>query len=220
MAGLTSLKVEKRLLGRQAAEAIRSSIITGVLPPSERLLEVQLAKQLEVSRGTVRSALAQLAHEGLVRQVAFTKWEVSGTSVADAWELYTLRAVLEGFAARVAAQRATPEERRELEAIGASLVASVRAHRYEETTELDFQLHQQIVAMARHGRLADQHRVLLQQVRFHMVQADFLPRDYEQSAEEHEALVKAVVGGHADLAENLARSHNDSEVELLSKALT
>ena len=50
MAGLTSLKVEKRLLGRQAAEAIRSSIITGV-PPSERLLEVQLAKQLEVSRG-------------------------------------------------------------------------------------------------------------------------------------------------------------------------
>jgi DNA-binding GntR family transcriptional regulator len=220
MAVLSSLKVEKRLLGRQAAEAIRSSIITGVLPPSERLLEVQLAKQLEVSRGTVRSALAQLAHEGLVRQVAFTKWEVSGTSAADAWELYTLRSVLEGFAARTAAERATPEERKALEAIGLSLVETVRAQLFEETTELDFQLHQQIVTMARHGRLADQHRVILQQVRFHMVQADFLPRDYDQFVEEHEALVKAVVGGHAELAESLARSHNDTEVALLSKALT
>ena len=220
MASLTSLKVEKRLLGRQAAEAIRASIMSGVLPPSERLLEVQLAKQLEVSRGTVRSALAQLAHEGLVRQVAFTKWEVSGTSVADAWELYTLRAVLEGFAARIAAERATAEERRELEAIGQRLVQSVRAKHFEETTELDFQLHQQIVAMARHGRLSDQHRVILQQVRFHMVQAGFLPHDYDQLVEEHDALIKAVVGGHAELAERLARSHNDTEVEVLSKALT
>ena len=220
MASLTSLKVEKRLLGRQAAEAIRASIMSGALPPSERLLEVQLAKQLEVSRGTVGSALAQLAHEGLVRQVAFTKWEVSGTSVADAWELYTLRAVLEGFAARVAAERATPEERRELEAIGRRLVQSVQAGHYEETTELDFQLHQQIVAMARHGRLSDQHRVILQQVRFHMVQAGFLPHDYEQYVAEHEALIKAVVGGHAELAERLARSHNDTEVEVLAKALT
>ena len=220
MASLTSLKVEKRLLGRQAAEAIRASIMSGVLPPSERLLEVQLAKQLEVSRGTVRSALAQLAHEGLVRQVAFTKWEVSGTSVADAWELYTLRAVLEGFAARVAAERATPDERGELEAISRQLVESVRDKRFEETTELDFHLHQKIVAMARHGRLADQHRVILQQVRFHMVQADFLPRDYDQFVTEHEALVRAVVDGQAERAEQMARSHNDTEVEVLSKALT
>ncbi len=103
MAKLTSLKSEKRLLDRRAADQIRAHILEGVLPAGERLLETQLSEELEVSRGTVRSALAQLANEGLVQQVAFTRWEVSGTSTVDAWEIYTLRGALEGLGARLAA---------------------------------------------------------------------------------------------------------------------
>ena len=69
MAKLASLKAEKRLLDRRAADRIRAHILEGVLPAGERLLETQLSAELEVSRGTVRSALAQLANEGLVKQV-------------------------------------------------------------------------------------------------------------------------------------------------------
>ena len=61
MAKLTSLKAEKRQLDRRAADHIRSHILDGIFPANSRLLETQLSDELEVSRGTVRSALAQLA---------------------------------------------------------------------------------------------------------------------------------------------------------------
>ena len=219
MTRLTSLNTEKRLLDRRAADHIRSHILGGVLPARSRLLETQLSEELEVSRGTVRSALSQLASEGLVRQVAFTRWEVSGTSAKDAWEIYTLRGALEGLGARLAAERITEQEGTRLRTIGADLLKAIRDNRFEDATDIDFELHMAIIGMAQHGRLADQHRLVLHQVRFHMVQSGFLPKDYDHLIAEHEALVEVVIGGHVEQAEKLARSHNEAEVKLLTELI-
>ena len=81
---------------------------------------------------------------------------------------------------------------------------------------IDFRLHQEIVKLAHHRRLAEQHAVILQQVRFHMVHSGFLPSDFGALVDEHSALIDAVTGHHADLAERLARNHNEAEVKLLS----
>ena len=124
MSKLTSLRSEKRLLDRQAADSIRAHILDGTLPAGARLLEMQLAEELEVSRGTVRAALALLASEGLVTQVAFTRWQVSETTPRDAWEIYTLRAALEGLAARLAAANAGPAD---AEALRATIAEMARA---------------------------------------------------------------------------------------------
>jgi DNA-binding GntR family transcriptional regulator len=217
---LASLNAGKRLLDRQAAEVIRDHILSGALPPGSRLLEIHLAEQLEVSRGTVRAALAQLAHQGLARRVAFTKWEVPGSSVADAWEVYTLRAVLEGLSARLAAERAASDERRKLKATGREFARAVREKRLRDVTDIDFRIHEEITAMAGHRRLAEQHHQLLQQVRFHMVNAGFLPKDYSELIDEHERLIEAVAAGDATLAETLARTHNETEIRLLAEAMT
>lgn len=219
MSKLVKLPVEKRLLDRQAADLIRTNILTGQLLPGRRLPEAQLALELAVSRGTVRAALAQLAHERLVRQVAFTKWEVSGTSLQDAWEVYTLRSTLEGLAARLAACHGSADARVQLQEVGRSLTSAIREARFRDVTEADFRVHEQIVAMTGHARLVDQHRLVLQQVRFHMVHAGFLPRNYRELAEQHQALIAAVVGGDADQAEALARSHNVNEIAALEDLL-
>jgi DNA-binding GntR family transcriptional regulator len=219
MTKLTSLKSEKRLLDRRAADQIRSHILEGVLPAGERLLETQLSEELEVSRGTVRSALAQLANEGLVQQVAFTRWEVSGTSTVDAWEIYTLRGALEGLGARLAAASVPEAEGARLRGIADDLLHAIREGRFQDATGIDFDLHTAIIELARHERLAEQHRFIVQQVRFHMVQSGFLPNDYEELIAEHKALIEAVIAGNADLAEKLARNHNDAEVKLLAKLL-
>lgn len=216
MAKLASLKSEIRLLDQRAAELIRAHILEGVLPAGARLLEAQLSDELGVSRGTVRSALAVLAREGLVDQVAFTRWQVAQTSAADAWEVYTLRGVLEGLAARLAAGNVTAQDGETLRASAAELSRAVAEKRFKDVIDIDFRLHQEIVALARHRRLAEQHRSLLQQVRFHMVNSGFLPKDYGELAKEHEALIDAVLARDPDRAEKLARSHNDAEVELLS----
>ena len=52
-----------------------------------------------------------------------------------------------------------------------------------------------------------------------MVQSGFLPKDYDDLADEHEALIESVIGGDADKAEALARSHNEAEVKLLTGML-
>ena len=216
MAKLTSLKSEKRLLDRQAADRIRSHILEGILPAGARLLETQLSEELEVSRGTVRAALALLAREGLVQQVAFTRWQVSETSPRDAWELYTLRAALEGLAARFACDNVTPVAARQLRATVAELTAAVNEKRFEDVTDIDFRLHQEIVELAHHRRLAEQHAYIMQQVRFHMVHSGFFPKDYSALVDEHAALISAVIDRKADLAEQLAKSHNEAEVKLLA----
>ena len=216
MVKLTSLKSEKRLLDRQAADRIRAHILAGILPAGGRLLETQLSEELEVSRGTVRAALAQLANEGLVSQVAFTRWQVAETTPQDGWELYTLRAALEGLAARLAAERAGPDEARRLRATIAELAQAVAEERFGDATDIDFRLHAELVAIAGHRRLAEQHGNVVQQVRFHMVHSGFYPDDYPALVAEHAALIEAVLAGDAERAERLARSHNETEVAQLS----
>ena len=215
MTKLASLKTEKRLLDRQAADLIRNHILKGVLGAGARLLETQLSEQLEVSRGTVRAALAVLARERLVQQVAFTRWQVSESTPRDAWELYTLRAVLEGLAAQLAAANVTPVDAKRLRATVAELTRAVRDGRLEDVTDVDFRLHQEIVALAHHKRLAEQHGNIMQQVRFHMVHSGFYPKDYSALVEEHSALIEAVIAKDGARAEHLARSHNETEVKLL-----
>lgn len=219
MAKLTSLKAEKRQLDRRAADHIRTHILEGIFPANSRLLETQLSDELEVSRGTVRSALAQLASEGLVEQVAFTRWEVSGSSTADAWEIYTLRGVLEGLGARLAASNVTPEDAGRLRTICAELLRAIRERRFQDATDIDFDLHAAIIALAQHRRLAEQHKLVMHQVRFHMVQSGFFPVDYDALVDEHEELIGAVIAGEAERAETLARNHNDAEVRQLTASL-
>ncbi len=216
MPKLASLKSEKRLLDRQAADRIRQHILNGVLPAGARLLETQISEELEVSRGTIRAALAVLAREGLVQQVAFTRWQVSETSPRDAWELYTLRAALEGLAAQLAARSITPADGKKLTATCAELERAVKSKRFPDVTEIDFRLHKEIVELARHRRLAEQHGYIMQQVRFHMVHSGFFPEDYSALVSEHKTLVAAVIAGDDEHAERLAKMHNENEVQQLS----
>src|SRR5690242_2130858 len=104
--GTAGLMVDKQPLDKRAAELLRQRIVSGTFPPGYRLVEATLSEQMSLSRGTIRSALSQLAHEGLVTQKAYTRWAVSELSAGDAWELFTLRSALEALAARLAAERA------------------------------------------------------------------------------------------------------------------
>jgi DNA-binding GntR family transcriptional regulator len=89
--------IRKRSAEAQATDALRDQILRGGARPGSRLTEIGLSQQLSLSRSTVRTALHQLANEGLVVQEPYTDWQVASLSGADAWELYTLRASLEAL---------------------------------------------------------------------------------------------------------------------------
>jgi len=207
------LKLSKRRLDRQAADVLREQILSGRFAPGLRLVEATLAEQLGVSRGTVRAALSELAHEELVSHVAYTKWMVPELSAEDAWELYTLRGSLEGLAARLAALQRSPATMASLTEAYERLVSAVATERRAAVAAADLTLHKTIVGITGHRRLIAQYKLIEQQVRRYIATSNAQIYDLHQILDEHEPIVKAIVAGDAVRAERLAREHNAPEVE-------
>src|SRR6478735_9922967 len=94
-------------LREQVLDVLRQAILDFRLKPGQRLIERELIEQTGVSRTTIREVLRQLAAEGLVTTIPQKGTVVASPSVERAAELYEVRAVLEGMAARQFAERAT-----------------------------------------------------------------------------------------------------------------
>lgn len=112
--------LERRLPAPQSAsaaagEVIREAIIDGRLPPGQRLKEEELARELGISRTPVREALLLLESEGLVESIPRRGATVRSYAVSDLDDVYQLRALLEGHAARLAAARISPDDVARLE---------------------------------------------------------------------------------------------------------
>jgi DNA-binding GntR family transcriptional regulator len=94
-------------LRQQVLDGLRQAIIDGRLAPGARLTERELTEMMGVSRTVVREALRQLETEGLIENIPNKGPVVRTLSLDEARDLYSVRAVLEGFAARLFADKAT-----------------------------------------------------------------------------------------------------------------
>lgn len=94
----------------QVFEGLRQAIISGRLKPGQRLIERELTDMMMVSRTVIREVLRQLEAEGLVAMVPNRGPVVRELTREEATDLYRVRAVLEGFAARLFAENATDAE--------------------------------------------------------------------------------------------------------------
>jgi len=100
-----------------AYEQIRARILNGDIRPGDRLREVELADDLGLSRTPVREAIRRLEQDGIVEHAAHKGAVVRSLDQSSITELYTIREVLEGTAARLAAQHANDAEIDALEAV-------------------------------------------------------------------------------------------------------
>ncbi|WP_162795299.1 GntR family transcriptional regulator [Nonomuraea lactucae] len=101
--------VHPKILHSQVLEWLRESLISGLLVPGQRVNEVQIATQVGVSRGTLREALRKLEQEGLLVSVPHKGTFVRKLTPTQVRDVYEVLAMLEGRAARRAAERLTPE---------------------------------------------------------------------------------------------------------------
>jgi DNA-binding GntR family transcriptional regulator len=135
-------------LHEQTYQALRTSILSGELPPGERLVETQLAQQLAVSRTPIREALRQLQREGLVALDVSGGLRVISVTVTDAVHLYDCRIALEQAAVREACLHASDRTLADLQqSIAQAERAVQRATSTLNTFEmlnLDYQFHRQI----------------------------------------------------------------------------
>jgi len=102
-------------LGEVVFEYLRTSILNGDLKPGERLMEIQLAEQLGVSRTPVREAIRKLEKEKFVEMIPRKGAYVADLTAKDILDVLEIRMIMEGFASSLAAKRMTKEEIDDLE---------------------------------------------------------------------------------------------------------
>lgn len=219
--------------GLAAILGLRQLILDGELRAGDRLSEVRLAARLDVSRTPLRLALAQLEHEGLLEPVAgggFVVRSFSGRQVADAIDL---RGLLEGSAARLAAERNTGARALgELIACVAKLdrIVSGPGHPsgddFELYVELNDAFHDELFTLASSDVLRDAYERVLalpfaQPSAFLLIQAEgaaFQPT-LETGNTQHHAILEAIESGDGEQAERLARRHAHLAEENMELAL-
>lgn len=123
------------------AESVRSAIYAGRFKPGDAIREMQIARELRVSQTTVREALLQLEHAGLVTREPNRGTRITILSEQEIRERVELRIVLEGTAAVEAAQRMATSELAELENRKRQLATAIRRNQYYEAAQLDLAFH-------------------------------------------------------------------------------
>lgn len=195
------------LLSERAYYRIRELIVSLELPPGSPVDERALMERLGLGRTPVREALRLLAREGLVEAYPRRGMLVSAVDAGDLSALSEVRAALEPLAARLAAGRATADERAETKALLAELRGASGAKGDRKLIELDQRIHRHVYRCAHNPFLAatlDEHYVLALRVWF--LALDRLPR-LEAAVQEHRALLAAIRDGDAERAESVAREH-------------
>ncbi|MBO8126782.1 MAG: GntR family transcriptional regulator [Firmicutes bacterium] len=201
-------------------EALREAIMSGQLKPGERLMEVQLAEELGVSRTPVREAIRKLELEGLVLMIPRRGAYVSEISMKDIADVFEIRAALEGLAAELAAQRCTPEEVEELERSLVKISACAEKGDIQSCIELDTIFHEQLMAASHNERLVQMVSSLREQVQRFRQTSLAHPGRMKIALEEHKKIVEAIAQGNAELAKQLAHEHIENAENSLMEAFS
>ncbi|MFM2073200.1 MAG: hypothetical protein RLZZ623_3464, partial [Actinomycetota bacterium] len=193
-----------------ATDRLRNEILAGALPPGERLVELQLAERYRLSRTAIRSALVELDSEGLVRREANRGATVRRVSLADAIEITQARGALEGLVARLAAERATTDERTGLCELVAAMERAVAIDARSEYAALNRALHRNLLQIARHAVANDLVANLRNRSAHHQYRLATVAGRALESLDQHRAIVTAVVAGDGAAAEAAMRAHLES----------
>ncbi len=204
------------LHGNAAYVTLMNEIRDGKLVPGDRLREVELAARLGVSRTPVREAIRQLEADGLVTHLPRQGASVRQLEYPEVMELYEMRAVLEGTAARLAARTASDVELAELTAINEDMRACDSA---EEAARLNRVFHAALLDASKnrflHKSMMGLHRALIilgpttlsQTLRF------------ENAVDEHDSVLAALRARDGAAAETAMRAHIEAAQQVRIRAL-
>ena len=209
---------DHRSLRERIVARLRNAIITGDLPAKTHLMEPELARQLGVSRTPLREAIRQLEVEGFLTTIPRVGTFVSEVTARDVEDTYAIRAVLEGLAARQAAENPDPTKPAALRGILAELAQ--KSDDYRIYHEAAGRFHDVIFALSRNQRLQTMYQSLTYQVtRFRSLSLAVGQRP-KISVQEHRRIAAAILSGRADEAERLMRAHIEGARAVLSRQVT
>jgi len=196
------------LLSKKVYRILKSRIIKGDLKPGKKILEINIAEQLGVSRTPVREALRELSAEGFVKMEPNLGMIVIGFSLEELKEVLQTRRVLEGFAASVAAEKITQEETKKLEKITKKMSICISKNDVVAYSELNAEFHNLILHVCGNKRLmkicnnlsSSDHRFRIRSLRDN-------PERLKYSLQEHQEIMEALNRRNSKQADKLSQKH-------------
>lgn len=199
--------------GDEAYQRIREEILEGRLWPGDVVVEGKLAESLNISRTPIREALMRLERENLLQR-AGRSLAVRVFTSADVSDIFGLRAEVEAYGARLAAERMLAHEFAELAQTQRRMVEATDIYERESTqemlrriTQLNLRFHRTVVTGARSPALERTIEGLVQTPLLYRAQQWYDATDRRESIDAHDALLKRVVERDADGAARVWRDH-------------
>ena len=206
-------------LREAVCETLRDAIRRGILEPGERLMEVQLADELGISRTPVREAIRKLEQEGYVIMMPRRGTYVSDVSVSDVKEIFEIRSALESLATGLAARRIEPDELETLQKLLVEIEGYIAKNDMDKIVETDIKFHELLYQVSRNDRLvAIIHNLKEQLARFRTLSMSY-PGRLQETLEEHSDMVEAIANGDVSAARDAAEHHMERAEKTLLKAM-
>ena len=192
-------------LGEAVFRSLCQALRVGIYRLGDRLREEEVAQRLQVSRTPVREALGRLLAKGFVEPASGRGLVVRSLGTAEVLELYAMREILEGAAARLAAQHASRSEIDGL--VDLENAFEARADDPTEMARLNRAFHEMIFRSARNRYLDSALQELQHGIALLGATTFSIGGRPSTAAEAHRALIEAIAARDADRAESLARAH-------------
>ena len=210
-------KQKRPTLMNQALEEIRDVIRKGKLKPGDRLVEMQLAKEMHISRFPIREALRYLEKEGLVETKPFKGTYVTQLTERDMEELYSLRSAIEEFAVRILIKHIDAEKIGKLESILQSMQQASKKEDLDKLISEDFRFHQTICELSEHRKLLEVWLTLENQLRVFLTIEKQLFGNSLQFVKSHNPILEAIQGRKIRPAQKAIRDHLDWAMQVIRK---
>ena len=190
-----------------ATANVRRALLSGVFAPGQRIREVELARALGISRPTVREALQQLVHEGILVAEPYKGVRVAEPTARGVVDATNVRTLLEVQAARELAEPAHEAGRAALRAALARHLAALDGDDEEACEDTHLDLHRAIWEGSGNAMLKRIWPLIVSQVRIAVLLDEETHYDHERYRADHERLVATIEGGDPAQIEDVFRHH-------------
>lgn len=188
-------------------ETIRNAIVQGDMKPGERLMEVQLANELGVSRTPVRESIRKLELEGLVKMIPRKGAYVTPMSLKDLREMMEIRGALEGLVARLAADNASAEQISDMRESNAGFEDAIRNGDLQGIINYDISFHETLYQSSGNERLRTMIHTLREQMLRMRVEYVHNVKNLQPLLDQHRPIIDSIEAHQPDEAARFAEEH-------------
>ncbi len=206
-------------LREKILETIRDAILRGALKPGEKVAEPELAERFGISRTPIREAFRQLESEGYLTVIPRKGAVVTALSERDVKEFYAIKAILEGYAARMATKKLTEKEIERLEGINLRLQKLAEDGDVKSFYRVHNEFHDLFIKAAGNQKLSELLHQLVMKFNRPRLASLSLPGRMEISVSEHRKIIDAFKARNGDQADNLVRKTASLGGQLLIQSM-